>query len=140
MRDVKRQYPLFLLKLAESIASIAGGVADRARHVIEHPECISDRPNGSESYPHVCNLPDGTTITIRQFDRSKRHHGGHQLEIQRGKNGPRICIPKAEPIRFPDSDDELLPLASKLAPYVVAVLAGVNEVGELNPARGIADF
>jgi hypothetical protein len=140
VQDVKTKYRQFLLRLAERIESLTADIAQRARYVAEHPESISDKPRGARGYPHVCSLPDGTTMTIRQFDHSQGQRAGHQLEIQCANNRARIGLPTGEPIHVPDSDEKQLSLAEELAPYVVAILAGVSDIGGLNPAHGIADF
>ena len=93
---------------------------------------ISDKPAGSSGYDHVCTLHNGMRVTIRRVN-PRQQSAGLQLEIRR-PDGTTLRVPCQEPhIPWTPEDAQLAPLASGLAPDVLAVLAGATDVGAKAP-------
>ena len=100
--------------LTERLGATVQAAADNA------DELIGSNPGGSAGYRHVCNLPDGTVIAIRRFERYSPSDG-LQIEIQSGNR--TIRVPPEPPfIPWSPGDDELPQVAAAVAPWVAAGL------------------
>ena len=125
------QHPQFLRHVLAAVERTAREIADAAT---VGAYSISDKPAGSSGYDHVCTLRNGATVTIRRVN-PRRQSDGLQLEICR--HGKRVRVPPADPyIPWTPDDHDLATIANDLAPCLLAVLAGVDEVGHSAPAAG----
>lgn len=135
----KDQHPRFLVEVLTAVQRLAREIANATQHALEHADTsVSDKPRGSRGYRHVCTLGNGVQISIRRFN-PDRPKDGLQLEINR--EGIRIRVPRAAPyIPLTPEDNDLSRIASGLAPYVLGVLGGVDEVGHTGPLPAFTDF
>ena len=77
-------------------------------------------------------------ISIRRFN---PHRGDDGLQLEINRKGITIRVPRADPyIPFTPEDSDLSRIASGLAPYILAVLGGVNEVGHTGPLPAFTSF